>query len=186
MQGWWVDRIRSTFPMWLRLVVYLAFLGAVRRGGSRSFSSFFFNWPRDSAPSVFEVWLVNFDALFELTAFFPCPFLGVPLSASPAFWVLPLEGIRRMIYRPCADWDADLLGVLYFVIVWVVDFYFFLKSCPPPLVPFFADSLDTVSFPPFSRFLTFFILFCFPSHCGCDLLGYKFSNDLGVHWHFSV
>ena len=68
-----------------------------------AFPHLFFDQPRDLAPSVFEVCLVDFDALFDRAAFFPLPFPGVPLLASTDFWVLPLEGLRRILFLPCAD-----------------------------------------------------------------------------------
>ena len=71
----------------------------------------------DLALSVFEVCFVDLDAIFERADFFPRPFPGVPLSASPASWFLPLEGLRIMLLRPCAKQDADFLGVVEFVVV---------------------------------------------------------------------
>ena len=52
---------------------------------------------------VFEVYLVDVNALLERAAFFPLAFPGVPLSASPAFWDLLLKEFRSMIFQPCAD-----------------------------------------------------------------------------------
>ena len=63
----------------------------------------FFDQPRDLAPSVFEVCLVDLDALFERAAFFLCTFPGEPLPASPTFLFRPLEGFRRMLFWHCAE-----------------------------------------------------------------------------------
>ena len=63
-----------------------------------------------------------------------------------------------------------------------MDFLFFLEARPQTLVPFFDDdSPDTLSFPPFSIFLSFFILVGFIGHRDCNLLCYEFAVELGVH-----
>ena len=122
---------------------------------------FFFDRPRDLALSVFEVCFVDLDALSERAFFFPCLFLGVPLSELSASRFIPLKGFQRILFWLCVEQDAYCLGVLDLVVVWVVDVFFFLEVRPAPLVPFFANSPGTLSFPPFSNFQFFFILFCF-------------------------
>ena len=72
-----------------------------------AFPHLFLEEPRDLEPSVLEVYKVDVEALLERAAFFFVPFSGVPLSTAPACWDRPLEGIRRILFRPCADQDAD-------------------------------------------------------------------------------
>ena len=71
-----------------------------------AFPNLFLEEPRDLAPSVLEVYKVDVEALLERAAFFFVPFSGVPLSAAPACWDCPLEGLQMMLFRPCADQDA--------------------------------------------------------------------------------
>ena len=73
-----------------------------------AFPHLFLDRPRYLVPSVFEVCMVDVDALLEHAAFFPIPFPGVPLSASPDFLDLPLEGLQRILFRSCADRHTDL------------------------------------------------------------------------------
>ena len=68
-----------------------------------AFLHLFFDQPRNLASSVFEVRNVNLDALLERAAFFFFLFSGVPLSAAPACWDFPREGLRRMLCRRGAD-----------------------------------------------------------------------------------
>ena len=75
-----------------------------------SFLRLFFDRPGDLAPSVFEVRNVDLDALLERAAFFFSPFSGVPLSAAPACWDFPLEGLKRMLCWRGADLEADFGG----------------------------------------------------------------------------
>ena len=70
----------------------------------------FLDRPRDLAPSVFEVRNVDLDALLEIADFVLLVFSGVPLSASPAFWDFPREGIQRILCRCGADREADFGG----------------------------------------------------------------------------
>ena len=58
-----------------------------------AFPHFFLDRPRDLAQSVFEVCMVNGDELLERAAFFFFLVPGVPLSASPAFGDLHIEGL---------------------------------------------------------------------------------------------
>ena len=121
--------------------------------GAVAFPYLFLDRPHNLAPSVFEVCMVDFNELLERAAFLFSPFPGVPLSASPNFWNLPLEGLQRMLFRTCANRDAYFCGGIDLVFVWVVDVFFFLEARPPPLIPFFEDnSPDTLSLPPFSNF----------------------------------
>ena len=73
---------------------------------SVDFPHLFLDRPRDLAPSVFEVCNVDFDALLERAAFLFPPFLGVPLSAAPACWDIPREGLQRTLFRLGADRDT--------------------------------------------------------------------------------
>ena len=75
-----------------------------------AFLRLFFDRLRDLAPSVFEVRNVDLDALMECAAFFFFRFSGVPLSAAPACWDFPGEGIRRMLYRRGANQEEDFGG----------------------------------------------------------------------------
>ena len=111
----------------------------------------------------FKVCFVNLDAIFERAAFVPRLLPGVFLSASPALQFLPLNGFRMMLFRPCANKDADCCCGLDLVVVVlaVVDFFFFLEARPPPLFPSFSDSPDTPSFPLFSSFFILFSYFYF-------------------------
>ena len=68
-----------------------------------AFLHLFFDRPRDLAPSVFEVRNVDLNALLERAAFVLFPFSGVPLSAAPAFWDFPREGLLRMLCWSGAD-----------------------------------------------------------------------------------
>ena len=68
-----------------------------------AFLHLFFDRPRNLAPSVFEVRNVDLDALLERAAFVISPFSGVPLSAAPACWDFPREGLWRMLCRRGAD-----------------------------------------------------------------------------------
>ena len=70
---------------------------------SVAFLHLFFDRPRDLAPLVFEVRNVDLDALLERAAFFFFPFSGVPLSAAPACWDFPREGLWRMLCQRGAD-----------------------------------------------------------------------------------
>ena len=72
-----------------------------------AFLHLFFDRPRNLAPLVFEVRNVDLDALLERAVFFFFPFSGVPLSAAPACWDFPREGLRRMLCRRGADREAD-------------------------------------------------------------------------------
>ena len=57
-----------------------------------AFLHLLFDVLRNLAPSVFEVCLVDLNALFERSAFFPQPFPDVPLLALPTFWFCPPRG----------------------------------------------------------------------------------------------
>ena len=70
----------------------------------------FFYRPRYLAPSVFKVRNVDLDALLKRAAFVLFPFSGVPLSAAPACWYCPREGLRRMLCGTGADREADFGG----------------------------------------------------------------------------
>ena len=63
-----------------------------------------------------------------------------------------------MLFRPCADKNADFCCVIDFVVVVVVvvNFFFFLEERPLPFITFFAYSPDIPSFLPLSSFLIFF------------------------------
>ena len=133
--------------------------------GSHSFPSPYPGPTAQFGAVGFKVCFVNLDALFERAAFLPRPLHGVPQSTYPALRFCTLKGFQMMLFRTCVD--ADCLCVLYFVVlvVVVVDFFFFLEALPPPLIPFFDNSPDTPSFPPFSSFLFYFhtVLFFRPS-----------------------
>ena len=152
-----------------------------------AFPYLFFDRPRDLAPLVFEVCLVDANSLLERAAFFPLPFPGVPLSALPAFWGLPLEGLQRMLFRTCADWDADFCGGLDLVVVLVGGFVF-LGGASTALCTVFWWWLSRQSIS--STFLYIFYLlfkmFGLLGHLGCDLLGNESADELGWHWHFLV
>ena len=75
-----------------------------------AFLHLFFDRPHNLAPLVFEVRNVDLDALFKRAAFLFSPFSGVPLSAAPACWDFPREGLRRMLCRRGADQEADFGG----------------------------------------------------------------------------
>ena len=64
------------------------------------------------ASSVLEVCNVDVDALLDRAAFFFVFFSGVPLLVAPACWGRPLNGLRRVLFWPCADEDTDLWGGL--------------------------------------------------------------------------
>ena len=72
-----------------------------------AFHHLFLDRSRDLAPLVFEVCMVNVDALLEGATFFFSTFDGVPLSASPAFWGRSLKELQRMLFQPYADRDAE-------------------------------------------------------------------------------
>ena len=96
-------------------------------------------------------------ALLERAAFLFFLFPVVPLLALATFCDCLLEGLQRMLFRPCADRDTDFRGGIDLVFVWVVDVFIFLEALPPPLVPFFEDdSPDTLSLAPLSSFLSSF------------------------------
>ena len=75
-----------------------------------AFLHVFFDQPRNLAPSVFEVLNVDRNALLERAAFALSPFSGVQLSAAPACWDFPREGLRRMLCWRGADREADFGG----------------------------------------------------------------------------
>ena len=82
-----------------------------------AFPHLLFDRTRNLAPSVFEVCNVDVDAFLKRATFLFFPFPGVPLLVSPAFWDLPLKGLRRMLFWPCDNRDADLCGDLDLVVV---------------------------------------------------------------------
>ena len=74
------------------------------------FLRLFFDRPRDLAPLVFEVCNVDLDGLLERAAFVLFPFSGVPLSASPACWYFPCEGLQSILCRSGADLEVAIIG----------------------------------------------------------------------------
>ena len=80
------------------------------------FPHLFLDQSHNFVPSVFKVCKINVDAFLESADFLFFLFPGVPLSASPAFWDHPLKGLRRMIFRSCADRDADFVWVDFVVV----------------------------------------------------------------------
>ena len=84
---------------------------------SVAFPHLFLDRPRNLVPSVFEVCMVDVNALLEHAAFLFSLFPGVPLSVLPTFCGLPLEGLQRMIFRPCTNRDSYFCGGIDLVFV---------------------------------------------------------------------
>ena len=84
---------------------------------SVAFPHLFLDRPRNLVPLVFEVCMVDVNALLEHAAFLFSLFPGVPLSVLPTFCGLPLEGILRMLFRTCTNQDTDLCAGIDLVFV---------------------------------------------------------------------
>ena len=81
------------------------------------FPNLFLDRPRNLVPLVFEVCMVDVDALLEHAAFLFFLYTGIPLSALPTFWGRSLEGLQRMLFQPCSDRDSDFCGGIELVLI---------------------------------------------------------------------